>query len=260
VFSDGTYTWQVSLHNKGGWGPWSEPRSFSISTVAAPPAPILLTPADQSILDPAVPAFTWKPVPDADRYRIRVLRSEEVVFAEDGLEEPSYTVPSDMPLMGSGTYSWQVASHGVGGWGDWSSASTFSIPRPDNGAVLKRLPVFQGGKGRLTIKLDAGRDAIVKLVKQESTQASIAVYIRSDSTTTVTGIPDGVYRVLYARGDAYNAPSGKFVLNVSAAEFDETIEYATTSTTYSAWTITLYSVAGGNAGSSPLPGDTFGGF
>ncbi len=58
--------------------------------------------------------------------------------------------------------------------------------------------------------MGTGRDAVVKLVKSDSDQASIAVYIRSDSSTTVTGIPDGVYRVLYATGDGYNARHATF--------------------------------------------------
>ena len=260
LLTDGTYTWQVSLHNKGGWGAWSTPRGFSISTVAAPAAPVLMSPADQAEADLSSLSFTWNPVADADRYRIRVLRSGETVFAEDGLHEPSYLVPSDMPLLGSGTYTWQVAAHGVGGWGAWSTASSFLVPRPDNGAVLKRLPAFQGGKGKLTIKLGTGKDAVVKLVKQGNTQASIAVYVRADSTTTVTGIPDGIYRILFARGDAYNAPHGVFALNASAAEFKESITYTTTSTTYSGWTITLNATAGDNAPTTPLPGDSFGGY
>ena len=69
---------------------------------------------------------------------------------------------------------------------------------------------IQRWKGELTIQMGTGRDAVVKLVKSDSGQASIAVYIRSDSSTTVTGIPDGVYRVLYATGDGYNAQHTHF--------------------------------------------------
>jgi len=260
TLADGTYTWQASVHNRGGWGPWSEPRSFILSTVAAPAAPVLQIPANMATLDPIAPVFTWEPVTDADRYRIRVLRSGNVVLAEDGLDQPTYEVPSDMPPMGSGQYSWQAAAHGVGGWGDWSAASTFSIPRPDNGTVLRRLSTFSGGRGRLIIQMGTGKDAIVKLVRQDSTQASITIYVQSESSATVTGIPDGVYRVLYATGEGYDARNTTFVLALKAAEFDEPVTYTTTSTTYSVWTITLYSSTNGNAATTPLPGDSFGGY
>jgi hypothetical protein len=108
--------------------------------------------------------------------------------------------------------------------------------------------------------MGAGGDAVVKLVKRDSSQASIAVYIRSDSSTTVTGIPDGVYRVLYATGDGYNARHTTFLVNMSAAEFDEPAAYTTTRTTYSTWSITLHSAGDGNATTTPLPWDSFGGF
>ncbi len=261
TLADGTYTWQASVHNEGGWSPWSLPRTFSLWTNPPPAAPTLLTPADRSIVDTAVPlTFAWEQVADADRYRVRLLRGQNVIHEDSGLRDPTYTMPDDSILMGSGEYSWQAAAQGIAGWGDWSSAWTFSIPRPDNGAILKRLPAFNGGRGKLTVQMGAGGDAVVKLVKSDSSQASIAVYIRTDSSTTVTGIPDGVYRVLYATGDGYNALHATFVVNMSAAEFDEPVAYTTTKTSYSTWSITLYSVTDGNATTTPLPGDSFGGY
>ncbi len=103
TLADGTYTWQASVHNEGGWGPWSSPRTFSIVTVAPPAAPALLAPADRSTVDTAVPlAFEWEPVADADSYRMRLLRGEDVIFEEDGLQDPTYTMPDpcDGPRAG----------------------------------------------------------------------------------------------------------------------------------------------------------------
>jgi hypothetical protein len=263
TLADGTYTWQASVHNAGGWSPWSSPRTFSVSTNPPPAAPTLLVPGDRSIVDTAVPlVFAWEPVADAESYRMRLLRGEYVIFESDWLQDPTHTVPDpcDGCELGSGEYSWQAAARGIAGWGAWSTASTFSIPRPDNGAILKRLPTFNGGKGKLTIQMGAGGDAVVKLVKSDSSQASIAVYIRSDSSTTVTGIPDGVYRILYATGDGYDARHTVFLVNMSAAEFDEPAAYTTTRTSYSTWSITLYSAGDGNATTTPLPWDSFGGF
>ena len=258
---DGTYTWQVAAHNDGGWGPWSEERSFTVTSVAAPAAPVLLSPGNRTtVTDLATTSFTWQPVSGADRYRMRILAGDDVVTAQDSLDEASYLIPFDSEPLGAGEYTWQAAAHGEGGWSAWSAASAFSVPRPENGAALKRLASFRGGRGQLTIKVDAGRDAVLKLVKDGATEASIAVYIRADATTTVTGIPDGTYRILYARGDAYDVRHAVFARNMSSAEFDDTITFTTTQTTYSSWTLTLYAVSGGNAGSSPLPGDAFGGY
>lgn len=261
TLADGTYTWQVAAHNDGGWGPWSALRTFTVSSVAAPAAPVLLSPGNQTtVTDLGAMSFTWQPVAGADRYRLRILAGDDVVTAQDGLDEPSYLIPLDSVPIGAGEYTWQAAAHGEGGWSPWSATSTFSVPRPENGAVLKRLAAFRGGRGQLTIKVDAGRDAVLKLVKEGDTQASIAIYVRADATATVTGIPDGTYRILYARGDAYDVRHAVFARNMSSAEFDDTIRFTTTATTYSSWTLTLYAVSGGNAGSSPLPGDAFGGY
>ena len=259
TLADGTYTWQVAAHNGGGWGPWSAPRTFTVTSVAAPAAPVLVSPGNRTaVTDLATTSFSWQSVTGADRYRLRILAGDDVVAAQDGLDEPLYLIPFDSVPIGAGEYTWQAAAHGEGGWGAWSAAFAFSVPRPENGAVLKRLAAFRGGRGQLTIKVDAGRDAVLKLVKEGDTQASIAIYVRADATTTVTGIPDGTYRILYARGDAYDMRHAVFARNMSSAEFDDTIRFTTTGTTYSSWTLTLYAVAGGNAGSSPLPGDTFG--
>lgn len=261
TLADGTYTWQVAAHNDGGWGPWSALRTFTVTSVAAPVAPTLLTPGNQTtVTDLATTSFTWQSVTGADRYRLRILSGDDVITTQDSLDEPSYLIPFDSVPIGAGEYTWQAAAHGEGGWGAWSTASTFSVPRPENGAILKRLTAFRGGRGQLTIKVDAGRDAVLKLVKEGDAQASIAIYVRADATATLTGIPDGTYRILYARGDAYDVRHAVFARNMSSAEFDDTIRFTTTGTTYSSWTLTLYAVSGGNAGSSLLPGDAFGGY
>jgi hypothetical protein len=123
ILADGTFTWRVSVHNEGGWGPWSEARSFVLSSAALPAAPKLLTPADQSILDSAGVVLTWTSVADADSYRIQILQNGTEVHAANGLGSTAYTVPAG--VLSSGSYSWQAAAHGPGGWSAWSDAFLF---------------------------------------------------------------------------------------------------------------------------------------
>lgn len=143
-------------------------------------------------------------------------------------------------------------------------AAPKASPRPANGAILKRMSAFRGGLGTLSIHIDSGPDAIVKVVKNGSSQASVTVYLHSNSTTRVSGIPDGVYRILFATGRGYEAAHKTFINDLSCSEFDDTFQYATRSESgaryYSAWSITLSRVINGNAASSDVPADSFSGY
>lgn len=130
-------------------------------------------------------------------------------------------------------------------------------PRPANGTVLKRAANFSGGLGTLSIHNGTDADAIVKLVPVRSTGVSVAVYIQSNSTTTVTGIPDGSYEVLFATGRGYYAAKNSFVSGLNCSAFDTNLDYRTTESTYSTWSITLNAVANGNATTSPMSDSSF---
>jgi len=143
-------------------------------------------------------------------------------------------------------------------------ATPKASPRPANGQILKRLSAFRGGLGTLSIHIDSGPDAIVKVVRNGSSQASVTVYLRSNSTTKVSGIPDGVYRILFATGRGYEAVHKTFINDLSCSEFDDTFQYATTLESggryYSMWSITLSRVVNGNAASSYVPANSFSGY
>ena len=144
-------------------------------------------------------------------------------------------------------------------------ATPKASPRPANGAILKRLSAFREGLGTLSIHIDSGPDAIVKIVRNGSSQASVTVYLRSNSTTKVSGIPDGVYRILYATGRGYEAVHKTFISGVSCSAFDDTADYETTTDAYGTrhyWTysIELSSVVNGNATTSDVPADSFSGY
>jgi len=143
-------------------------------------------------------------------------------------------------------------------------ATPKTSPRPANGAILRRLSAFQGGPGTLSIHINSGLDAIVKVVKEGSSRASIVVYLQSNSTTNVSGIPDGVYRILFATGRGYDALHKTFINDLSCSQFDDTFEYATTVESgwrhYTKWSVTLSQVFNGNASSSDVPADSFSGY
>ena len=130
-------------------------------------------------------------------------------------------------------------------------------PRPANGATLKRAAGFSGGLGTLAIHNGTDEDSIVKLVAIGNTSVSAAVYVQSNSTTTVRGIPDGSYHVLFATGRGYYAAKKSFVSDLNCSTFDSDLDYSTTDSTYSMWSITLNAVANGNASTSPVSDSRF---
>ena len=85
----------------------------------------------------------------------------------------------------------------------------------------------------------------------------MAVYIQSNSTTTVSGIPDGSYQVLFATGRGYYAAKKSFVSELNCFVFDTNLDYRTTESIYSTWSITLNAVADGNATTSPVADSRF---
>lgn len=150
---DGTYTWRVSLHNEGGWGNWSNSRTFTLSSATRPSAPQLLTPANSSVIDSANVVLRWQSVADADSYRIQVLQNTTEVHAATNLSGTAYTVPAG--VLAGGMYSWQAAAHGSGGWSAWSGVYSFEarsklttsdIAKYVDRMVLIEVNGFEGGK------------------------------------------------------------------------------------------------------------------
>lgn len=136
-------------------------------------------------------------------------------------------------------------------------SSPKASPRPANGTTLKRAAGLSGGLGTLKIHNGTDEDGIVKLVVAGKARLSLAVYIQSNSTATVSGIPDGSYQVLFATGKGYYAAKSSFVSGLSCSRFDTNLDYRTTASTYSTWSLTLNAVADGNATTSPLSDSQF---
>lgn len=89
---------------------------------------ILLVPKDGTYVDSFHPTFRWLSVGGATRY--------EVQWGEDATLGNKYgtvslateaTVPVEKPLRVGATYYWRVRGGNDGGWGPWSSISSFRV-------------------------------------------------------------------------------------------------------------------------------------
>ncbi|MGA9116136.1 MAG: T9SS type A sorting domain-containing protein [Bacteroidota bacterium] len=124
--SGGTlYHWRVTARNAGGYGPSSAVWSFT--TVAAPAAPLLSSPANGSVDVPLSPTLSWGSVSGAAFYRLQVATDSTftsgVVFNDSTITGTSRQVG---PLSGSTRFYWRVRARGDGGNSPFSSVWRFT--------------------------------------------------------------------------------------------------------------------------------------
>jgi serine protease Do len=190
VLADGTFTWRVSVHNEGGWGPWSEARSFVLSSAALPAAPTLLTPLDQSVVSTGPVTLTWTAVTDASTYRVRVLHGTDQTHAATDIAGTSYVVPSG--TLAVGIYSWQVGTNAGGTWSDWSAASSFTVQALAPSAPKLLTPADQSVLDSASIVLTwesvAGADSYRIQILRDGTE----VHAANGLSTTAYPVPAGV--------------------------------------------------------------------
>jgi len=134
------------------------------------------------------------------------------------------------------------------------SATSPSLPdsvyRPETGEIiLDRRPA--GGSGELEVENGGNVDGLVVVVDL-SDIALTAFYIRYGSTYTLNGIPDGVYRIYFSTGEAWDGLAKAFSISYSYERFDDLLDFATTASQYTIWTLTLQPVVGGDAQTSSV--------
>jgi hypothetical protein len=70
----------------------------------------------------------------------------------------------------------------------------------------------------------------------------------------MTSIADGNYRLYFTKGVGWDKAQQQFTSNVVRQRFDDTLAYGPTTAGYE---VTLYGVAGGNAGTENVPAGQF---
>jgi hypothetical protein len=133
-----------------------------------------------------------------------------------------------------------------------SSASQTAVQvtaaRPGNGKILYHR--VGGGRGVLKIKNGNATDGVITLVKGKT--KALSIYVRAKSTASVKDVRDGAYRVYFTTGYRFSVSKGRFTRNAIYRKFDDRLRFTTTSTSYSIWTLTLHTVRGGKARTSPV--------
>lgn len=116
LVSQTSYFWRVRTTNSIGTGPWSAVWKFT-TALAAPQAPILLSPPNGAIEISTTPTLDWNDVPFANTYRVQVSTDSNFasfVFNIGGLTASQFNVPGGT-LQNNTTYYWRVnATNGAG--------------------------------------------------------------------------------------------------------------------------------------------------
>lgn len=106
---------------------------------------------------------------------------------------------------------------------------------------------FRDGEGELTIKNGQDLDAVAVLTALFNNKPILSVYIQAGQSFTITRVRDGTYYLYFSQGEDWDSASGKFTRKARFFRFEDTFPFRTTSTTYTTWEVTLYSVPRGTA-------------
>ena len=112
------------------------------------------------------------------------------------------------------------------------------------------------GLGQLTITNGGDTDATVGIVAGQGAPL-VTVYMGHGGTFTLHHIPDGTYTIYVTSGADWDGGARLFSRNCDFEQFDQTMDFTTTSTQYTTYTITLTPVAGGNASESSVDPGSF---
>ena len=210
-----TYFWRLRAGNDGGWGEWSEIRSFS-TVVAAPNAVTLDSPGHETTEQPLSLTLTWAVSDGADAYEAQLARDDvflDVVHSVDDLTETSFDVG---PLDHATTYFWRVRAINAGGWGTWSEVRSFTTTSTSTSTEDEYVPTSfalhqnypNPFNPQTTIVFDLPNAGHVQIKIYSITGSEVATLVdsvlpatRHEITWDARGWPSGTYIYVVRAGD-----------------------------------------------------------
>ena len=126
--------------------------------------------------------------------------------------------------------------------------------RPKTGTMARDFA--STGEGKLRADNGSDHDGLV-FVTDKSDKVLLVGYVRSGVVYTMSGIPDGSYRVYIATGDGWNEESRTFTNNLELSRVEGSFDYRTTRDHYMKWDISLHEVTGGEGVASRVPEEEF---
>lgn len=198
-FPTGTFFWRVrtldSAHNLSAW---SAVRSFTVGTPAPPPAPSLLSPANDSRVNQPV-RFDWSNVNGAAFYTIQVDNSSgftNPLTLNQTVVDSEFTSNS----LPASTLWWRVRAHNSAGTaGAWSSVRSIRVrsgPAPSvalSTLSLNPATVIGGNSSQATVTLTGAAPPGGAVVTLSSNNASVATV--PASVTVAAGATSATFAV-----------------------------------------------------------------
>ncbi|MDB5034936.1 MAG: BNR/Asp-box repeat protein [Chlorobi bacterium] len=122
------YYWRVSGANGAGPGAWSPVWSFTtITDVPNPPAaPLLVSPANDSLGVPLSRSLWWSAVAGAEAYRVQLSTVQDFSTVLLDLDDRATPGAQFTGLAEMTRYYWRVAARNAGGYGTWSPVWNFT--------------------------------------------------------------------------------------------------------------------------------------
>lgn len=118
------YYWRVCSQNRAGAGSFSTVWSFT-TVPAVPAAPAILSPADGAENIAVNPSVSWSASERAVSYQLQVSTQSNfagLVLDKSDITQTSYALSG---LSNQTKYYWRVRAKNTGGFGDWSTISSF---------------------------------------------------------------------------------------------------------------------------------------
>lgn len=150
------------------------------------------------------------------------------------------------------------------GWAQSAGSVIFaptcaSIPR--NGEILTSRGLVAEGGHVLEIDNGSKGDAIIKVREANTNTLLLSFFVASNQKAQVNGIPDGDYKVQFARGTALDGECRNFLTLEWAEQFPGVQAFRTERTATqiitSVLSYTLYEVAGGNVSPQTISAQDF---
>jgi hypothetical protein len=200
-----TYYWKVNASNAGGTS-WSNIWLFT-TIVAAPPAPVPLSPASGSINEPVAPTLTWGSSAGATSYEAEASLSSTFGATIFDQSAPYLVSTALSGLASSTTIYWRAAAANAGGK-TWSAAQSFTTVEAAPGTPVLVSPASGAVNQPLTLGLtwnSLPTATVYEVQVSLSSTFGVTVFDQSGSSlpaAQVTGLANGA--TYYWRVDAAN--------------------------------------------------------
>lgn len=138
-----------------------------------------------------------------------------------------------------------VGNHVLTANGVKAGFAVHAVARPAHGTVI--VNKLKGGRNRLKMVNNRPTDVLVVLSQPgDGKPALLAVYLRSKSSHTISGIKDGTYQIYYSFGSDWCPTCKEFETDRWDGRFEGTDKFSSSRSVYTQVTLTFGSSSGGS--------------